>query len=141
MNVKERKVFALKDFRGLDKENKLLKVAPFRAADGYNFLIDSNTLKTRPSLTYKEEPNFFLEANDYIIDWYEFKGVKLYITKKHVYIQDGSFVINETSVSNILIKNSFPTYNFEGMQPLFREEKESLFIFCLDIIVDLFFLF
>jgi hypothetical protein len=134
VNIKERKVFALKNFRGLDKENKLLKVSPFRAADGYNFFIDSETLKTRPSFTYKEEPNFFLEDEDYIIDWYNFNGVKLYITKKHIYIQNGSFVINEKTLSNILLKSSFPTLNFEGMQPLFREEKECLFIFCLDYI-------
>lgn len=132
MNVKERKVFALKDFRGLDKENKLLKVAPFRAADGYNFLIDSNTLKTRPSLTYKEEPNFFLESGDYIIDWYNYGGVKLYITKLHFFIENGNTVLNEKSTSDILIKSPFTTLNFENMQPLFREEKDCLFIFCME---------
>jgi hypothetical protein len=55
MAVKQRNIFALKNFRGLDKENKLLKVEPYRATDGFNFKIDSNVLKTRPSLDFIKE--------------------------------------------------------------------------------------
>ena len=132
MNVKDKKVFSLRNFRGLDKENKLLKVEKSSASDGYNFLIDSETLKTRPALKYKEEPAFFLTEDDYIIDWYNLGGVKLYITKKHIFIQDGSFIMNELSTDDKLIRNSFPTFNFEGMTPLFREEKNCLFMFCME---------
>jgi hypothetical protein len=69
--TKQKSVFALRNFRGLDKENKLLKVQPFRATDGYNFFIDSETLKTRPSFSSKVNPNFYLDANDYLISLME----------------------------------------------------------------------
>ena len=68
---KQRKVFAMRNFLGLDKENKPLKVASFRASDGYNFQIDSETLKTREGFVIDS----FIEADlpsssDSIIDWY-----------------------------------------------------------------------
>ncbi len=48
MKIKERKVFSIDKFRGLDTENKPLKTAPYRASSGENFMLDSDALKTRP---------------------------------------------------------------------------------------------
>jgi hypothetical protein len=135
MTQKQRTTFALKNFRGLDKENKLLKVQSYRASDGYNFIIDSETLKTRPSFSLAHNPNFFLEEGDYLIDWHLFGQVYVYITKKHIYLVNGNIVLNEKTnpVGNPIIRSSFANdFNFEGLKPLFQEEKECLFIFCLN---------
>jgi hypothetical protein len=137
MTQKERQVFALKNFRGLDKENKLLKVENYRASDGYNFIIDSETLKTRPSFTLNHNPNFFLEAGEYLIDWHTFGIMYVYITNKHIRIFNGVNVLDETSAigtisNNNIIRPSFlNTFNFAGLKPFFQEEKECLFIYGL----------
>ena len=46
---KQREIFNIGGFRGLDTENSLDTVEKYRAVDGYNFQIASNKLKTRPS--------------------------------------------------------------------------------------------
>jgi hypothetical protein len=139
MIQKQRNTFALKNFRGLDKENKLLKVQPYRATDGYNFIIDSETLKTRPSFTMSHNPKFFLEEDDYLIDWHLFDDIYIYITRRHIYMVDGNTIINETFANyptvaqSKLIKSSFTTtLDFEGLKPIFQEEKNALFIFGLN---------
>ncbi len=127
MANKERKVFSINNFRGLDKENKLLKVADFRASDGKNFIIDSETLKTRPAITHKDTLPFDIEVDDRLVASYKFREVEIFITKFHIYIYDGNTVINERH-SNVL-KQAISSLNFEGKEPLFREEKSCLFIF------------
>jgi hypothetical protein len=137
MSIKDRKVFSISKFRGLDKENKLLKVASFRATNGKNFIIDSSTLKTRPAIKYKKDPIFVLESDDYIIDFHSFKNTFIYVTKKHIYIEDetlSSKFLNEKSSFARFTKNVFPVFNFSGLSPIFQEEKDSLFIFGLDYI-------
>jgi hypothetical protein len=127
--TKTKSVFALRNFRGLDKENKLLKVQPFRATDGYNFFIDSETLKTRPSFTAKVNPNFFLDANDYLIDWHNFGNIEVYITRRHIYLINGNTLKTELTAE---LRSSFQnTLDFEGKHPIFQEEKDCLFIFGL----------
>ena len=123
--IKDRKIFSLKNFRGLDKENKPLKVAPFRASDGYNFIIDSDTLKTRPAFRLQNEIEFDLLNNEHIIDWYVFRNVKLYISNINFYIYDNG-IKTPLSLGVPELKN------FDGMKPIFKEEKEALFIFGLD---------
>jgi hypothetical protein len=141
MSQKQRTTFALKNFRGLDKENKLLKVQSYRASDGYNFIIDSETLKTRPSFNLAHNPNFFLEAGDYLIDWHLFGQVYVYVTKNHIYLVLGNFVFNEKSFTTqgnqvdgaFLIKSNFQnSFNFANLKPIFQEEKNCLFIFGLN---------
>lgn len=127
MSNKEKKVFSIKNFRGLDKENKLLKVANFRASDGENFIIDSETLKTRPAITHKDTLPFDIEVDDKLVASYKFREVEIFITKFHIYIYDGKTVMNEKH-SNVL-KQAISSLNFEGKEPLFREEKDCLFIF------------
>ena len=128
---KDRKVYSVDVFRGLDKENKLLKVAPFRAAEGKNFIIDSNTLKTRPAIKYVDEIPFTIESNDFVIDWYEFKDVTVYITRYHIYSSyKGGNAVNETDASFIL--GNFGEIDFNGFEPLFEEEKNALMIFGLN---------
>lgn len=144
MAVKARNVFALKDFRGLDKENKLLKVAPYRATDGYNFKIDSNVLKTRPSITIDTEPPFIMTSGNYIIEMYEYNGVDIYITKNGfffypkndtfqnvAFFHDGQGVVF-SSPSVYLNGGIAASFDFSLKRPLFQEEKECLFIFGLD---------
>ena len=127
MPIKDRKVFSIKNFRGLDKENKLLKVADFRASDGENFIIDSETLKTRPAITHKDTLPFDIEVADKFVASYKFREVEIFITKLHIYIYDGNSVTNEKQ-SNVLAQG-ISSFNFEGQEPLFREEKDCLFIF------------
>jgi hypothetical protein len=131
MTQKARGLFSLRNFRGLDKENKLLKVQSFRATDGYNFIIDSETLKTRPSFSIAHNPNFFLEEGDYLIDYDVFGDIFVYITRRHIYISSGNNVYNEKS-SQIIASPFLSTLDFENLKPLFQEEKEVLFIFCLN---------
>jgi hypothetical protein len=131
MTQKARGLFSLRNFRGLDKENKLLKVQSFRATDGYNFIIESETLKTRPSFSLAHNPNFFLEEGDYLIDYDVFGDIYVYITRRHIYISSGNNVYNEKS-SQIITSPFLNTLDFENLKPLFQEEKEVLFIFCLN---------
>lgn len=134
-DVKQRKVFSLNNFRGLDKESKPLKVEPFRAADGTNFLIDSNTLKTRPSFSLKKHPGFVLENNEYIIDWYQFQNMYIYVTNKHFRFEDeisGIAFHEKTEGLSSAIIAPLTTFDFEGKHPFFHEEKQCLFIFGLE---------
>jgi hypothetical protein len=134
MNIKGLKTYSVPVFRGLDKENKLLKVAPFRAADGKNFILDSDTLRTRPAIKYSDEIPFALEQNDFVIDWYRFRNVTLYITRFHIYVDYNGTVSREDSADFIL--GNFGTIDFNNFETLFQEEKEALFIFGLgDIFV------
>ena len=131
MNIKNLKTYSVPVFRGLDKENKLLKVEPFRAADGKNFIIDSDTLRTRPAVKYTDEIPFVIEENDYVIDWYRFNNVVVWITKNHIYASyKTNPVVNETSSEFVL--GIFGNINFEGYEPIFKEEKNALFIFGLN---------
>jgi hypothetical protein len=130
-NQKTRNVFAISNFRGIDKENKPLKVQPFRATDGKNFIIDSNTLKTRPSFEMDTEPSFYLEDGEFLIDWHQFANTKIYVTNFHFYFERNGVAVNEQSQQ--LVKGGIaPNFDFSGKKPHFQEEKECLFIFCLD---------
>ena len=131
--VKTRSVYSVENFRGLDKENKLIKVQPFRAADGKNFIIDSGTLKTRPSLAFHDELNVFIHSQDKLIDVYSYKDVKIYITEKRFYFSYNNQVYSDQSPSNFLhlgFEEGFQI-DFKDKKPLFREEKDALFIFGL----------
>jgi len=152
INVKDRKIYALNNFRGLDKENKPLKVASFRATEGKNFVIDSKTLKTRQAVKFNSNfAPFILDTGDSIVDFYKFHDIIIYVTKKHFWFYDTSrdvlnsgFVyrnpFNETmTIQNSVgqtafIKGTMPIINNEGKTPLFIEEKDSLFIFCVGFI-------
>ncbi len=128
--IKDRKVYGLVNFRGLDKENKPLKVSPFRASDGKNFIIDSETLKTRPAFKYLQTPLKTLEDNN-IIDFYKFKDIYIYITTKGFYIKHNDKILS-SNTSPELKTNFVLNFNFEGIKPYFQEEQECLFIFCLN---------
>ena len=132
--MKERHVFSFSNFRGLDREHKPLMVHPSRATNGINFQIDSGALKTRPAVKFKRAPIFSLDEDDFIIDWYDFRGIYVYVTKKHIYIENAKKqeYFNETTKSSKFIHPNFPTFNFSGFTPVFQEEKEVLFIFGLD---------
>jgi hypothetical protein len=136
-NQKQKNVFAFSGFRGLDKENKPVKVQPFRATDGHNFILDSDTLKTRPSYKLEIEPTFVvkeLEPSDYLIDWYQFGTMRVYVTKFHFYFeQDGASFNEQTAQSSTFTKGGIAaSYDFSANKPHFQEEKECLFIFCLN---------
>jgi len=137
--VKDRKVFSIKNFRGLDKENKAVKVSIPRASDGLNFMLDSDTLKTRPAFRFKEELPFVLGENEIVIAWHDFKNVRLYVTNYHIYVKDGASVFNEddnpySGGMPLWIKNTFLPFDFSGRTPIFREEKDCLFLFGLGYI-------
>ncbi len=142
-NTKDRLVFSFSNFRGLDTENKQIKVEPFRASYGYNFYSESNTLKTRPAFKLKEDAPFFLETGDYIIDWYFYNNLTIYITKNHIYIQNGDTVFSENNAplddgySTLIKSPNLPSFNFEGKNPIFQEEKECLFIFGLSLTANI----
>lgn len=133
-SIKERRLFSLSNFRGLDTENKPIKVAPYRATDGENFIIDSDTLKTRPALVHDEILPFALESDEKIVAWHDYGTIRIYITSIHFYVVDGNNVYNETYTSSPTIFHTTViggTLDFENKTPLFREEKEALFIFGL----------
>lgn len=128
--IKDRKVFGLVNFRGLDKENKPLKVSQFRAADGKNFIIDSETLKTRPAFKYLQTPLKTLEDN-IIIDFYKFRDIYIYITTTSFYIKHNGKILSSGTTPK-LETSLLGDFNFEGKKPYFQEEKDCLFIFCLN---------
>ncbi|MFZ9703662.1 MAG: hypothetical protein ACO3BB_00125 [Bacilli bacterium] len=132
-NQKPKSVFSFSNFRGIDKENKPVKVLPFRATDGYNFIIDSDTLKTRPSYQMETEPSFTLGDDDYIIGWHQYGTVRVYVTRFHFYFEENGASFNEQASNPLTFtKGGIPTsFNFEGKKPHFQEEKNALFIFCL----------
>jgi hypothetical protein len=138
MAAKQRNIFALKNFRGLDKENKLLKVETFRATDGFNFKIDSNVLKTRPSLDFIVEPPFELVSNDYIIDFYEYGDVDIYVSRFFFWFVPKNDTNQTTHFNNTFSLPHFikggisSSFDFLNKRPLFQEEKECLFIFGLN---------
>lgn len=127
IKVKERKVYGLNNFRGLDKENKPLKVSSFRASDGYNFIIDSDTLKTRPGFQYFKTP-LLKEDGIEIIDFYKYGDIFVYVTNKGIKITYNDDILE----SPILITNILLEKDFSGLKPFFQEEKDCLFIFCLN---------
>lgn len=132
-DIKDRKVFVLNNFQGLDKENVPQKVASFRASDGENFIIDSKSLKTRPAFKYHRKPAFDLETDDYIIGWHQYDVVTIYVTTKHIYVEENPiYWYNEVSGNSDFICVGGLKFNFTGLTPLFQEEKNCLFIFCLN---------
>jgi len=135
MAIKDRRIYPLKNFRGLDKESPLLKVEPYRASDGFNFSLDNNVLKTRPSFSVIKEPPFVYETGDYLIAFYDYYDAEVYITKKHFYFKIKNTNIaafNETNTVNLIKGGILPSYDLSSYQPYFQEEKDCLFIFCLD---------
>lgn len=129
MNINGLKTYSVSSFRGLDKENKLIKVEPFRAADGKNFIIDSNTLKTRPAIKYVDEIPFTIEENDFVIDWHHFRDVNIFVTRFHIYVEYNGVSVNESHSSFVL--GPIGQIDFDNLQPIFQEEKNALFIFGL----------
>jgi hypothetical protein len=131
-NTKTKKVFSISSFRGLDKENKPLKVEPSMASDGYNFDLGKGTLKTRPALQLKSIPSISFEEGEFIIGHYLFRDINIYVTNNHIYINDGNLTFNETD-ETYLYKRLYLSINiFKDKEPLFIEEKDCLFIFCLE---------
>lgn len=129
---KQRKVFAMRNFLGLDKENKPLKVAPFRASDGYNFQIDSETLKTREGFVIDSFIETDLPSGASVIDWYEYKNVIFYVATNSFYVV--SSTTTDLKTGNNVTRSSIGALNNTGKKPIFREEKNALFIFGLDAV-------
>lgn len=129
---KQRKVFAMRNFLGLDKENKPLKVASFRASDGYNFQIDSETLKTREGFVIDSFIETNLPSGASVIDWYEYKNVIFYVATNSFYVV--SSTTTDLKTGNNVTRSSIGALNNTGKKPIFREEKNALFIFGLDAV-------
>lgn len=68
--MKDRKILKLNNFKGLDTENKELKISPQMVSFGYNFEVEKGTLKTRRGLV-SEEKQYLKENN--ILNWYLIK--------------------------------------------------------------------
>jgi len=129
MKIKERKVFSIDKFRGLDTENKPLKTAPYRASSGENFMLDSDALKTRSGFKYYTKP--FLDDDIIIIDFYFFDGVVLYITNKGFKVKRDGVILSGISIEY----NGLENIQFNDLsknKPIFQEEKDVLFIFGLE---------
>lgn len=134
---KERKIFNIGGFRGLDTENKPDKVEPFRATSGKNFIIENDSLKTRPSLV--NEKIYSVDGN--IIGSFLFFGDEIIFTegdyqgKCRIYISND----NETYYSDGASRNSehriftnLGGFLFNGTKPFFVQEKSCLFVFCIN---------
>jgi len=134
--MKERKYFTIADFRGLDTETRPSLVNIKRATDGKNFVFDSGVLRTRPAIVGSPEIiTSVLDPTETIVDWYDYGEIRVYVTTKHLYFFDGTLLLNEQPTENIIVNGPFNILNFEGLSPVFQEEKECLFIFCLNLIV------
>ena len=61
------------------------------------FLIDSNMLKTRPAIKPVFYPDFALESGEKMLGYYEYQGIKIFVTTNHFYFDNGVFIVNDTS--------------------------------------------
>ena len=146
--MKDKNVFSLNNFVGLDKENKPLKVELFRASDGENFIIDSNTLKTRPGIVqnrlYTNLGYYDVNLEEFVktplVDWYDFNGIRVFICEDGVFFQkendENIYMAQPNLSSGTVITGAFNSLKgfAKENKPLFREEKDSLFIFGLGYI-------
>ncbi|HPW95866.1 MAG TPA: hypothetical protein PK557_02705, partial [Paludibacteraceae bacterium] len=138
---KDREIFNIGGFRGLDTENPKDKVAPFRATNGKNFQIDSNALKTRPGLINDKVYN--VDGN--IVGMFVWNGLEILLTvgdingKSRIYIINDNFSYYTDGSDSNVRKNIFTNisnFSFDLTQPFFVQEKKCLFIFCVnDILV------
>lgn len=153
--MKERKIYTINDFKGLDTENKQTKVSPARATKGENFVIDSNTIKTRKGLITAKE--ILLQANEKILGSYKYQGAEIFLTNEEFYVKDDLGTYSTRSlimydedrlISKLYTKNVFErvggyiqlktdrlNYNEVKGEPMFKEEKNALFIFCIGMIL------
>lgn len=148
---KQREIFNIGGFRGLDTENSLDKVEKFRAVDGYNFQIEANKLKTRPGLV--NDKHFIIGDNRHIVGVHKWKNYDVVLVvdnstetpqQSGIYIFDGvgykgvySFGKgSNTGVSGSIFTN-LVSFNFKDKEPFFVEEKDCLFIFCVDDVLVL----
>jgi hypothetical protein len=135
IKVKERKVFGINEFRGIDSDSKPIRVNPVRASYGQDFMIEGKSAKTRPAFQYDSDLPFSLAENEHFIDWYLYDGIIVFVTNKNFYFQISS--VSVTYVGHYLWDSlgihSFRdiTLDFEGKRPIFQEEKDCLFIFGL----------
>ena len=138
---KDREIFNIGGFRGLDTENPKDKVASFRATNGKNFQIDSNALKTRPGLINDKVYN--VDGN--IIGMFVWNGLEILLTvgdingKSRIYIINDNFSYYTDGLDSNVRENIFTNisnFSFDFTQPFFVQEKKCLFIFCVnDILV------
>ncbi len=134
---KERKIFNIGGFRGLDTENKPDKVEPFRATSGKNFIIENDSLKTRPSLVnekiYPVDGNiigsFLFFGDEIIFTEGDYQGkCRIYISNDvETYYSDGSSRNAEERIFTNL-----GSFLFSGTKPFFVQEKSCLFVFCIN---------
>lgn len=134
---KERKIFNIGGFRGLDTENKPDKVEPFRATSGKNFIIENESLKTRPSLV--NEKIYSVDGN--ILGSFLFFGDEIIFTegdyqgKCRIYISNDNETYYSDGASRNLEKRIFTnlvSFLFNGTKPFFVQEKSCLFVFCIN---------
>ena len=85
------KFFNIGGFRGLDTENPKDKVESFRATNGKNFQIDSNSLKTRPGLINDKVYN--VDGN--IIGMFVWNGLEILLTVGDINGKSRIYVIND----------------------------------------------
>lgn len=146
---KQREIFNIGGFRGLDTENSLDTVEKYRAADGYNFQIASNKLKTRPGLV---NDTHFIIGNKHIVGVHKWKNYDVVLAvdnssetqQSWIFIFDGvgykgvesSGEDDNTKNSGSIITN-LDSFNFKDKEPFFVEEKDCLFIFCVDDVLVL----
>lgn len=152
--MKDRKIFSINEFRGLDTESKQLKVSPARATLGENFVIDSGTLKTRKGFVTTRE--IILSEGEKILGSHEYNGAVVYVTNQNFYVIDETGTYSTTSIdmydeTNLISKlyttNTFEVdgediviandsfYTVTEGEPMFKEEKKCLFIFCIGVIL------
>ena len=146
---KQREIFNIGGFRGLDTENSLDTVEKYRAADGYNFQIASNKLKTRPGLV---NDTHFIIGDKHIVGVHKWKNYDVVLAvdnsteeqQSWIYIFDGvgykgvssSGEDDNTKKRGSIITN-LDSFNFKDKEPFFVEEKDCLFIFCVDDVLVL----
>lgn len=147
---KQREIFNIGGFRGLDTENSLDTVEKYRAADGYNFQIASNKLKTRPALV---NDTHFIIGDKHIVGVHKWKNYDVVLAVEnnpeatyhsYIYIFDGvgykgvsSFGTESNTTNSGSIFTNLDSFNFIDKEPFFVEEKDCLFIFCVDDVLVL----
>ena len=121
---------------------------------GENFVIESGTLRTRKGFVTTRE--IILGEEEKILGSHEYNGVLVYVTNKNFYVIDENGTYSTTSIdmydevnliSKLYTTNTFEVdgeeiailddsfYTVTEGEPMFKEEKQCLFIFCIGVIL------
>ena len=97
--MKDRKILKLNNFKGLDTENKELKINPHMSSYGYNFEVEKKTLKTRKAIASEDK---YYTVLGYSFNFYSYEKILGYHSFN---IEDRLIEVYITNIRFLSFKN------------------------------------